>query len=426
MPPNESYKPPTSTEKRRPRWMLHVQAQFWRVLMSIGMYLHRFAPPRPPPPNFTRTISTTVSPTPGKISLLFYVPPEYSKHRRQRNRRYPVVINFHGGGFTLGSATDDARWCKTVVDECNAVVVAVDYRRAPEHPFPTAVEDGVDAVKYIAAHADELCLDPDRIALSGFSSGGNMAFTVPLRLQAELLATPSSSQEDVSDPPPLSTATTAASMSAFATLDEEAAAKARQLALEEQQETSQQPPHPLSEQEQKAAAATLIRTNGDIRLRGIVSWYPPTDYTQTREQRRMTCARADQELPAVFTRLFDDSYLYPPTMDLASPYLSPGIAATHLLAQALPEDIVLCTVEWDMLLAEGERMRDRLVNELGKRVVYFCVPGVPHGWDKAPNPIRPTPGVQEHYAMACKELRRILRTTALGTEASRRSMSVVR
>ena len=77
------------------------------------------------------------------------------------------------------------------------------------------------------------------------------------------------------------------------------------------------------------------------------------------------------------------------------------------MLEVLPDDIVMFTCEWDMLLAEGERFRDRLVDKFGKRVHYHCVPGVPHGWDKAPNPLRESPGAREQYVIACKELRRI-------------------
>ena len=67
------------------------------------------------------------------------------------------------------------------------------------------------------------------------------------------------------------------------------------------------------------------------------------------------------------------------------------------------------TCEWDMLLSEGQEFKDRLLTpELGpKNVWYKMVEGVPHGWDKAPNPWKPTPGVREHYLRACKEMRRV-------------------
>jgi acetyl esterase/lipase len=157
----------------------------------------------------------------------------------------------------------------------------------------------------------------------------------------------------------------------------------------------------------KEGPSVSILTQGyAAKIRGIVSFYPSLDYTRTREQRRATCIRADQNLPAVFTELFDDSYLQPPSLDLSHPWLSPGVAPTDMLT-ALPDDVVLFCCEWDMLLEEGEAFRDRLKSELGKRVAYHCVPGVPHGWDKAPNPLRESPGARQQYEVACGELRRL-------------------
>lgn len=347
--------------------MLYLQAQMWRYLMAIGMFIHRLAPPRPPRPNFSRQIPTAISPTKGSVNIEFYTPPDYGTRRALGTAKYPVVVNFHGGGFTLGTARDDARWAKCVVDEVHAVVASVDYRLAPEHPFPTAVEDGVDAVMYLVRHADELGIDTDRIAISGFSSGGNMAFTVPLRLQEEL------------DP----------------SLDGD-----------------EDPEHSHAAQLQHPAKTgegeTVVRALRGIRIAAIVAWYPSTDYTQSRAQRRATNLRKDQELSAVFTELFDESYLQPPSLNMSNPYLSPGVAPNPML-EGLPDNIILYTCEWDMLLAEAQRLKSRL-EAMGKQVKYKMVRGVPHGWDKAPNPMQWTPGVREHYVEACAELRRVFKS----------------
>jgi len=291
--------------------------------------------------------------------------------------------------------------------------VSVNYRLAPEHPFPTAVEDGVDALLYLVQHAHSLMLDPDRFAISGFSSGANMSFTVPLRLQSEVL-------ENLTG---ISSLPTASSSSAFLSpdvayningsgkllgipLSEIATNTSSTLALPAA--VSMNPSSASLLSTQKDGATIDIRPIArELKLRGIVAFYPSTDYTQTRAQRRMTCIRADQDLPAVFTELFDESYLQPPTLDMSSPYLSPGVAPAHMLA-ALPDNIALFTCEWDMLLAEGERLRKRLTDEIGKNVMYRMVPGVPHGWDKAPNPLRESPGAREEYMRACAELKRML------------------
>lgn len=324
----------------RPRWVLHVQAQFWRVLMSLGMFFHRLAPPRPPKPDHVRTIQSTISGMSGTINLMFYLPMGYNTqkrlwkdrprdsdtedqnngaagkgknstagdHRRRSStsRRwgeYPVVLNFHGGGFTLGKPTDDARWCQTVVDECNAVVISVDYRLAPECPFPTAVEDGVDAVIWTHQHAEELGIDADKIALSGFSSGANMAFTVPLRLWDEMMGFPrgddlerpdtqQSSLRNPFDTPAASKTTLSQDGSNVEMLD-----------------PTKRPP-PLYRGTTKVGAKvsqSVLHQVSDISLKAIIPWYPSLDYTRTREQRRATCVRKDQELPSLFTDLFDES-----------------------------------------------------------------------------------------------------------------------
>jgi len=407
--------------------VLHVQAQFWRVLMGIGMMLHKLARPRPPHPAFTRDIDATVSPLKGKFRLNFYVPKDYKKQKKLKgNKNYPVVVNFHGGGFVLGTAKDDARWCGVVVEQVGAVVVSVDYRLAPELPFPTAVEDGADAILYLAQHAQELMLDPERFAVSGFSSGGNMSFTVPLCLQGELFdRTPSGARivdgragnvpAAVVTPPPTAVANNTTPNGSRVPLTRQ---KSRLDRLAVLRQTGASSLSLISSYKAGGDGAVSVMTEGSnavVKIRGIVSFYPPTDYTQTRAQRRATCVRADQNLPAVFTELFDDSYLQPPSLDLAHPWLSPGVAPDRML-RALPDDIVLFCCEWDMLLAEGERFRDRL-KDLGKRVHYHCVLQSPHGWDKAPNPLRESPGAREQYTVACKELKRMFEIEDEGDES---------
>ena len=389
--------------------------------MGIGMMLHRMARPRPPSPSFRRTVEATVSPLKGHFPISFYVPKDYNARKRLKGKRFPCVINFHGGGFVLGTAQDDARWCDLVCKEVGAVVASVDYRLAPEFPFPTAVEDGADAILYLAKHADELHLDAEQFAVSGFSSGGNMSFTVPLCLQGELLDKAVKS---------ILTGTTPTPIPGNAPLNP----KAPNLAIPTPNTTNPNTPNGsrikltrqtsrldriaalrqtgtstlslISSTKSHDGAVAVLAANTLVKIRGIVSFYPSTDYTQTRAQRRQTCSRTDQQLPAVFTELFDDSYLQPPSLDLAHPWLSPGVAPDSML-ELLPDDIVLVTCEWDMLLAEGERLRDRLMKELGKRVKYHCVPGVPHGWDKAPNPWRESPGARDQYRVAAGELRRM-------------------
>ncbi|KAI9789308.1 MAG: hypothetical protein M1833_002432 [Piccolia ochrophora] len=346
----------------RPRWLLGVEALCWRVLMRIGMVLHKLPVPRPPSPSFVRTIPSTVSPIPGSIGLHFYTPHGFTLGQRKGNQ-YPVVVNFHGGGFTLGSGTDDARWAHAVTTKTRAVVVSVDYRLAPQYPFPTAVDDGVDAILYLASHAAELGIDPSRMALSGFSSGGNLAFTVPLKLSQHLR-----DENDGGEPQRLDTAT-----------------------------------------------SSLARRTG-CQIVALVAWYPSTDYTRTRAERRATNIRPDQDLPHYLTDLFDSSYLFGPDFDSSDPYLSPAVAPTKLL-MSLPDQIFIYTAEFDQLRAETQEFSRRLEGELGKKVRLHMVGERPHAWDKGPNPFMTDPQVEVHYKEACEELRVVMsEPTALVVE----------
>ena len=90
----------------------------------------------------------------------------------------PVVVYFHGGGFVIGDiATHDAI-CHRLAAQVPTLVVSVDYRRAPEHPFPAAVQDCDVATGWVSAHAVELGADPTRLAVAGDSAGGSLATVV--------------------------------------------------------------------------------------------------------------------------------------------------------------------------------------------------------------------------------------------------------
>jgi acetyl esterase len=87
----------------------------------------------------------------------------------------PLVVYFHGGGHVLGDVDSHDAMCRWLARESRIRLLSVDYRLAPEHPFPAAVDDAVAAFRYATANAAELGADPARVAVGGDSAGGNLA-----------------------------------------------------------------------------------------------------------------------------------------------------------------------------------------------------------------------------------------------------------
>jgi acetyl esterase len=113
----------------------------------------------------------------GRLRLRVYTP--------HGTGPFPLLIFFHGSGFVLCSLDTHNGMCRNLCPGAGCVVVSVDYRLAPEHKFPSGIEDCLHATCWAALHAVELSADPSRIAVAGDSAGGNMAAVAALRVRDE-------------------------------------------------------------------------------------------------------------------------------------------------------------------------------------------------------------------------------------------------
>lgn len=108
-----------------------------------------------------------------KIEVYFY--------KSSRKGLSPVLFDIHGGGHVLGDAAAQDKFCDRIRNELNIHVITINYRLAPEHPFPAATNDVYDVVKYFSDNAEKYNIDKNNIAIGGSSAGGNLATVTAMR-----------------------------------------------------------------------------------------------------------------------------------------------------------------------------------------------------------------------------------------------------
>jgi acetyl esterase len=114
-----------------------------------------------------RVVDRTIPGPGGAIPVRIYAP--------SSDVPLPVLVWYHGGGWVIGSLETHDGLCRDLVDAAGCVVVSVDYRLAPEHTFPAAVDDAYAAARWVSEHAAEIGADPARVAVGGDSAGGHLA-----------------------------------------------------------------------------------------------------------------------------------------------------------------------------------------------------------------------------------------------------------
>ena len=123
--------------------------------------------------DFSGKIEDTTLPGPGgAVPIRVYTPAGQTP--------LPVLLYFHGGGWVLGNLDTEEDTCLALAKRTPCIAVSVDYRLAPEHPYPAAPEDCYAALLWVAEHGRELGADPGRIAVSGESAGANLASVLTL------------------------------------------------------------------------------------------------------------------------------------------------------------------------------------------------------------------------------------------------------
>ena len=140
------------------------------------LYLKGRVVTNPEPPELESVQPLAIPSPAGPIAARIYTP----MRLRKANDLAPCLVFFHGGGWVIGDLDSHDVVCRKLADEAELMVVSVDYRLAPEHKFPAAVDDAIASTKWIAENSRRLGIDASRLMVGGDSAGGNLAAVVAI------------------------------------------------------------------------------------------------------------------------------------------------------------------------------------------------------------------------------------------------------
>jgi acetyl esterase len=140
------------------------------------LYLQGGPVTNPEPPELKSVQPLSIPSPTGSIPARIYTPTKL----RQADGPAPCLVFFHGGGWVIGDLDSHDVVCRKLADEGQLILISVDYRLAPEHKFPAAVDDAITATKWIGGHAKQLGIDASRLTVGGDSAGGNLAAVVAI------------------------------------------------------------------------------------------------------------------------------------------------------------------------------------------------------------------------------------------------------
>src|SRR5882762_10129114 len=141
-----------------------------------AMYLAGRPVSNPEPPELESAKPLSIPAPHGAIAARIYTP----KMLRKTDGLAPCLVFYHGGGWVIGDLDSHDVVCRKFAHEGELIVISIDYRLAPEHKFPAAVDDAITATAWIADNAKTLGIDTARVSVGGDSAGGNLAAVVAI------------------------------------------------------------------------------------------------------------------------------------------------------------------------------------------------------------------------------------------------------